>query len=227
MAAMRALSRSQRTAFRTLAAQTGGIDHEAYAASDKDPLEPNIGLGPAAAAIAFFGRDPGRDEVRHGEPFIGSGGQLVRHALHRHLHGVEPADFAASRAVGEGFFWLNTVPYKPQGNRAWSMAVKRRFQPLMRELLIDHWRGRDVITLGREAFLWFGIDGPRETRQRLEAFWQRSDRFSAYMNIELTTEQGHARSFRLHPLPHPSPRNMVWFSRFSALLEARLQQLLD
>lgn len=220
------LSPSQRRAFRELASHTEGIDEAVYQTLGKDPLEPIIGLGPAEAPIAFCGRDPGRAEVRYGEPFIGSGGQLVRRGLYRHLHGEDLPDFEASRAVGEGYFWINTVPYKPVGNRAWSMAVKRRFHPLMRQLLIDNWHGRDIVTLGREAFLWFGLDQPRVERQRLEAFWQRDDRFSAHCDIELATEHGSSRQFRLHPLPHPSPLNMVWFKRFPALLEARLQQLL-
>ena len=221
------LEPSLREAFRELAARTEDIDVAVYRAFDKDPLEPIIGLGPADAPVAFFGRDPGREEVRHGAPFIGSGGQLVRRVLYRHLRGEDMPDFEASLTVGEGFFWINTVPYKPLGNRAWPMAVKRRFHPLMRQVLIDNWQGQDIITLGREAFLWFGLGQPREVRQRLEAYWQRDDRFSAHCDIELTAEQGNARRFRLHPLPHPSPRNMVWFKRFPELLEARVQQLLD
>lgn len=217
---------SLRQAFRELAVETEGIDEAVYEAFDKDPLEPIIGLGPADAPLAFFGRDPGREEVRHGEPFIGGGGQLVRRALYRHVHGDEMPDFEASRAIGDGFFWINTVPYKPLGNRAWSMAVKRRFHPLMRQLLLDHWQGRDIITLGREAFLWFGLEQPRDVRQQLEAFWQRDDRFTAHFELDLAAEEGGQRTFRLHPLPHPSPRNLTWFKRFPELLEARLQQLL-
>jgi len=220
------LDQAEREAFRALAARTDGIDVEVYQKFDKDPLEPIVGLGRVDAPIAFFGRDPGREEVRHGEPFIGAGGQLVRRVLYRHLHGEDMPDFEAGRALGHEFFWVNTVPYKPLGNRAWSMAVKRRFQPLMQQLLIDNWQGRDIVTLGREAFLWFGLAQEREVRQRLEAFWRRDERFTEYFEIELATEQGAARAFRLYPLPHPSPRNRTWFDRFPALLEARLQQLL-
>lgn len=223
----RPLSPSQRKAFGELAEQTEGIDEAVYKAFDKDPLEPIIGLGPADAPIAFFGRDPGREEVRYGEPFIGGGGQLVRRVLYRHVHGEEMPDFEASRAIGDGFFWINTVPYKPLGNRAWSMAVKRRFHPLMRQLLLNHWQGRDIITLGREAFFWFGVEQSREVRLQLEAFWHREDRFTAHFDLELTGGKGTRRTFRLHPLPHPSPRNLTWFKRFPELLEARLLQLLD
>ncbi len=220
-----ALDQALRQRFRQLAGATEGIDRAVYAQHGRDPLEPIIGLGAADAPIAFFGRDPGREEVRHGEPFVGAGGQLVRRALHRHRYGSEPADFAAALAVGRRFFWLNTVPYKPLGNRAWSMAVKRRFQPLVRELLLAHWRGREVITLGREAFFWFGIGQPREVRQRLEAFWADDSRFARSLAFRLEDAQGNGRELVLHPLPHPSPRNLAWYRRFAELLEARLAAL--
>ncbi|MBN6103615.1 uracil-DNA glycosylase family protein [Xanthomonas sp. CFBP 8703] len=221
-----ALDPDLRTQFRALAAQTDGIDTKVYADYAKDPLEPIIGLGRRNARLCVFGRDPGRTEVEYGEPFVGSGGQLVRKALYRHLHGGEAMpDFAASLAVGRDVFWINTVPYKPLGNKAWSMQVKRRFHPLMRRLLIEQWRGRDIVTLGREAFLWFGIDQPRDVRAQLDAFWADPSRFNAHIDIGLRTETGAARRFTLHPLPHPSPLNQTWFKRFPALLEARLRQL--
>ncbi|MDL5367581.1 uracil-DNA glycosylase family protein [Xanthomonas sp. NCPPB 2654] len=212
--------------FRELAAQTDGIDTKVYADYAKDPLEPIVGLGRRNARLCFFGRDPGRSEVEHGEPFVGSGGQLVRKALYRHLHDGQPMpDFAASLKIGRDFFWINTVPYKPLGNKAWSMQVKRRFHPLMRRLLIEQWRGRDIVTLGREAFLWFGIDQPKQVRAQLDAFWADDARFSASIEVDLQTERGTSRRFALHPLPHPSPLNQTWFKRFPALLEARLRQL--
>jgi len=211
--------------FRSLAANLEGVDNEAYAAFSKSPLEPVIGLGDINARVGFFGRDPGRDEVQHQMPFIGAGGQKVRGALYRHLHGKDLPDFTASVQVGEKFFWANTVPYKPTGNKAWSMKVKKQFQPLMAELLLTTWHGRDVITLGREAFLWFGILQPKETQQRLEAFWEREDRFDAFVEVALASANGAQRTFRLHPLPHPSPLNATWYKRFPELLIARLRQL--
>src|SRR5699024_11168428 len=90
--------------FRALARETEGIDVDVYRQFGRDPLAPVFGLGPAVARIGLFGRDPGREEVRHGEPFIGSGGQLVRKTLYRHLHGTDMPDFAASRAIGKSFF---------------------------------------------------------------------------------------------------------------------------
>lgn len=219
------ISPAQRQAFRRLAAELEGVDLEVYRSFDKDPLEPIIGLGDPDCRVGFFGRDPGRDEVQHGMPFIGAGGQKVRTSLYRHLYGEPMPDFAASVAVGEHFFWANTVPYKPLGNKAWSMKVKKAFQPLMAELLVHAWHGREIITLGREAFLWFGINQPREVRQALEDFWAREDRFESATEVSLGAPDGASRSLRLHPLPHPSPLNATWYKRFPALLEVRLEQL--
>tara|TARA_R110002012_G_scaffold11788_3_gene52753 strand:- start:1853 stop:2545 length:693 start_codon:yes stop_codon:yes gene_type:complete len=219
------LTPHQQKSFRALAAEIEGIDIEVYKRFDRDPLDPIIGLGQRNLRIGFFGRDPGRDEVRHGEPFIGAGGQLVRKALYAHLYGEEMPDFEASKAVGEHFFWINTVPYKPIGNKAWSMKVKRHFHALMNEVLISHWEGRSLITLGREAFLWFGIGRSKDERDRLEAFWKQEDRFESSIEVTLEDNQGEAQVFTLYPLPHPSPLNQTWYSRFPGLLKQRLEQL--
>ncbi|WNL41943.1 uracil-DNA glycosylase family protein [Halomonas sp. PAMB 3264] len=219
------LTAKQRERFRALAAEIDGIDLEVYERFERDPLEPIIGLGKKNLRIGFFGRDPGREEVRFQEPFIGAGGQLVRKALYQHLYGDKLPDFEASKAVGEHFFWINTVPYKPVGNKAWSMKVKRHFRELMNEVLISRFEGRDLITLGREAFLWFGIDRPKEERDRLEAFWKSEARFEQSIDVTLEDGQGQSRTFTLHPLPHPSPLNQTWYKRFPGLLEKRLNQL--
>lgn len=220
-----ALPAGLQRAFRELAAGLEGLDHEAYAAAGRDSLDPVIGLGPARAPIAFFGRDPGREEIRHGVPFIGAGGRQVRGLLHRRRHGDELAGVEAAIAAGAGYFWANTVPYKPLGNKAWSMAVKRRFQPLMARLLIEAWQGCEVITLGREAFLWFGLGQPVATRDRLEAHWATGDRFHTSLELDYGLEGGPSRRLRLHPLPHPSPLNATWYRRFPGLLAERLDVL--
>lgn len=224
---------AQRAAFRQLADHTPGIDREAYDACGRDWREPIIGLGPRDARLCIFGRDPGRWEVEHALPFVGKGGQLVRAALVRQQHGTDAVspDVAASVAAGRGVFWLNTVPYKPVGNRAWSMAVKRRFQPLMVELLLDAWQGRGgertVIALGREAFFWFGIGQPAEVGAALDAFWAQGDaRYRRTLRIDYrAASDATPHPITLAPLPHPSPANAVWFARFPALMDERLKAL--
>ncbi|MGH8445535.1 MAG: uracil-DNA glycosylase family protein [Solimonas sp.] len=219
------LSDAQRRAFRELAASTDGIDSEVYARFGRDPLEPIVAHGDRHAALGFFGRDPGRDEVQHQEPFIGAGGQLVRRALYQHRHGQPLPDFEASRDIGRHYFWANTVPYKPVGNVAWSTKVKKRYQPLMASVLADDWQGRHLITLGREAFLWFGLNQGKDAVQRLDAFWAREDRFETAISVVVQGASGRQREISLHPLPHPSPLNATWYGRFPGLLKARLEQL--
>lgn len=222
------LTTAQRDAFGRQADTLQGIDLEAYAAYGRDWRVPVLGLGPDDAPLCIFGRDPGRTEVEHQLPFVGRGGQLVRTGLHRHRRGLDevaPAlSFNEAAAASDGVFWLNTVPYKPVGNKAWAMAVKRRFQPLVAELLLGTWKGRTVMVLGREAFFWFGIGQPAQTNAALQAFWSRADRYSATLTIDYQHD-GLARSLILAPLPHPSPANAAWFKRFPALLAARLNQL--
>jgi len=218
-------SQARLAAFRQIAAELDGIDATVYREYGRDRLEPVIGMGPRRARLAFFGRDPGREEVRWQIPFIGAGGQKVRAALYRVCHGREMPDFEASRDIGRLAFWANTAPYKPIGNKAWPQRVKRAFFPLMADLLIHEWLGADVITLGREAFLWFGLGLDRAGRQALDAFWRREDRFESSVETRLTAPDGAGRVLRLHPLPHPSPLNATWFKRFPALLEARLRAL--
>ncbi|MEO7401162.1 MAG: uracil-DNA glycosylase family protein [Polaromonas sp.] len=222
------LSAGQRDAFGRQAGTLPGIDLAAYKACGRDWREPVLGLGPADAPLCIFGRDPGRTEVEHQLPFVGRGGQLVRAGLHQHKQGLNretsAPSFDDSVAAGADVFWLNTVPYKPVGNKAWPMAVKRRFQPLVAELLLHAWQGRTVIVLGREAFFWFGIDQPARTAAALREFWTRDDRYTATLTIDYQ-HNGLARSLQLAPLPHPSPANAVWFTRFPALLGARLDQL--
>ena len=219
------LSSAEREAFRQLAADLPGVDLPVYEQFAKDPLDPIIGLGDPDAPLGFFGRDPGRDEVKYGEPFIGSGGQIARKVLYQHLHGQPPADFEATRSLSQQFFWANTVPYKPLGNKAWSERVKKTFHPLMRHLLVEHWHGTQLITFGREAFLWFGIGQPKEERARLEAFWKHEDRFESSIEVTLETEEGACKTLTLYPLPHPSPLNQTWYTRFPGLLESRIKKL--
>ena len=217
--------KQRRQAFRELAASLPGIDIPVYETFNQDPLDPVIGQGDPRTRVAFFGRDPGRDEVQHHMPFIGAGGQKVRSTIYRHLYGKEMPDFAASVAVGRLFFWANTLPYKPIGNKAWSMKAKKQFQPLVADLLLHAWQGSDIITLGREAFLWFAINQERAVKQQLEAFWARDDRFDTATSVTIAAPDGLSRTLRLHPLPHPSPLNATWYKRFPDLLQARLRQL--
>ena len=205
-------------------ARKGGltIDSAVYEAAGLDPVEPVLlGSGTLTAQVGIFGRDPGRTEVELREPFIGKGGQLIRAGLHRALHdGRNPPDLAASIDAGRGILWANTVPYKPLGNKAWSVAVKRRFLPMVRRLLVELWQGDQLITCGNVAFEWFGLAEP-SLKPRLKEFWTRADRYEAALDIELD-----GKPITLLPLPHPSPLNATWYPRFPALLDKRLASIM-
>jgi uracil-DNA glycosylase len=178
-----------------------------------------LGSGALDTPIGFFGRDPGRHELLRREPFIGKGGQLIRDGLHRAARGGGCPDIEASIEVGRGVFWGNTVPFKPTGNKAWSVRVKRRFIPMVTELLVERWSGRDLITLGNVAFDWFRL-ADRSLGPALKAHWARPDRYESSLELVLT-----GKAIRLHPLPHPSPLNATWYPRFPGLLDARLSAL--
>lgn len=183
-----------------------GVDVACYQRHGRDPSQPMLGLGRRDAALCLVGRDPGETEVAQWRPFVGASGQKIRQAL--------------AAQDEERVFWINTVPYKPLGNKAWPPAVRRRFHAVLWPLLLREWAGRDVLSFGKEAFHWFALGQPEAVRQRIEAFWLREDRFEATLELELD-----GRAFALHPLPHPSPANALWAKRFPQLLRGRLERL--
>lgn len=219
------LDSEQLAAFRGLASDLDRIDAAAYAAAGRDRLSPILGLGPASAPLCFFGRDPGGEEVKHGQPFVGASGQMLRTALHRHLEPERPYSFEDGLRIGERFFWISTVPYKPLGNKTWPSAVRHKFRPLIAGILLRQWQGVHVITLGTEAFEWFGIGLPGAEAAALRAFWQREDKYERSLATSLQVD-GAQRTVHLHPLPHPSPANARWKAQFPSLLKARLEALL-
>jgi len=216
---------SVRSALRATAETLTTIDIAVYQRWEKDPLEPIIGGGDPNARICFFGRDPGKDEVRWGMPFIGAGGQKVRKGLYKVLYNEEMPDFQASMDVGTFAFWANTVPFKPVGNKAWSMAVQKQCHPQISDVLVHDWFGRDILTLGRNAFFWFGIHQSKQVRTKLKEFWSNELRFEQFIEISIQAQDGTTKTVRIHPLPHPSPLNATWYSRFPSLLEGRLRTL--
>jgi uracil-DNA glycosylase len=214
-------------AFRALAAELDRIDVGVYTEFGKDPLEPIIGLGDRRCRLAVMGRDPGRHEVEHGVPFIGAGGQLVRRALFDAMNigkPLEEYDLDASREVGRNAFWCNTVPYKPVQNKAWGIRCKRRFHPLLADVLVHDWDGHDVLALGRGAFDWFGLTD-KALKAQLADFWEREDRYLAHVTVVLTAQDGTTRTLRVHPVPHPSPLNATWYRKVPGLLAERLRML--
>ena len=200
------------------------IDREVYEAAGKDPLRPVLCAGNPEARICSFGRDPGRDEVRYGQPQVGAAGRLVRNGvLEAAGEQPEPGDRRVEAALRHVFL-TNTVPYKPPGNKAYSDRVKERFRPFVAELLIHHWHGDVVLTLGTEAFMWFaGYAEPGAAA----TFWKRDDKYEADFLCVLTSDSGHnalQKAVTVCPLPHPSPLNQRWVAFFPDLLSRRLKK---
>ena len=99
------LSQADAGALAALADGLAAVDRPCYARHARDPREPMLGLGPRDARLCLVGRDPGESEIAQWKPFVGPSGQKIRQALAAHGE--------------ERVFWINTVPFKPVGNKAW------------------------------------------------------------------------------------------------------------
>ena len=218
------MSASDSQPFRAIAATLDRIDVAVYEAAQRDPLEPIIGLGPRAAAVCCFGRDPGRHEVVHGQPFVGVGGQKIRAGLWRAARGTELPSFEHSLEIGASVFWANTVPYKPLGNKAWPMKTVRAFRPLMADTLLNAWSGTHVLAFGLKATEWFGLHD-REIRAQIKAHLAQPHRYEKPFSVVLHGTNGVQRGLHIHALPHPSPLNATWAPHFPRLLDSALTRI--
>lgn len=201
------------------------IDTPVYEQFGKDPLVPIACAGRMNARICSFGRDPGRDEVRYSQPQVGAAGKLVRSGV-LEVAGVQPdrSDPRLERAL-EHVFLSNTAPYKPPGNKAYPDKVKERFRPFLERLMLEHWQGDVVLTLGTEAFDWFARYAPAGAA---EAVWKQEDRYEngelrcLLMSSDMSSPA--QRQITVCPLPHPSPLNQRWVGLFPGLLRTRLRK---
>jgi uracil-DNA glycosylase len=200
------------------------VDREVYEKVGRDPLVPIAYAGNPEARICSFGRDPGRDEVRHAQPQIGAAGRLVRAGVLAAAGVTPPAEDRYLEAALQYVFLANTVPYKPIGNKAYPERIKERFRPTTARLLLEFWQGDVVITLGTEAFQWFAPYGEPGSAA---AFWKREDKYEADYSCVLRDLEGRSsqvKSLTICPLPHPSPLNQRWVGLFPELLAGRLQK---
>jgi len=193
-----------------------------------NPTAPILYAGSLASQLCIFARDLGKDEVSAQQPLYGAAGRLVRQGLYRVMFDQEPTATTDLQVVCDRVLLTNTVPYKPPGNKAYSAAVKKRFRPFLERLLVQHWLGDRIITLGNEAFKWFT---PYGQKGELTKFFQRQDRYSKSMEVtlEATDELGmiHQKVVTLLPLPHPSPLNQKYYAQFPQMLAERLEKHLD
>ena len=202
------------------------IDEPIYLAAGLKPTQPILYAGNLNSQLCFFARDLGKDEVHASQPLIGSAGKLVRSALYRAITQQVPTKATDLQVILDHVLLTNTVPYKPPGNKAYSQAVKKRFRPFIERLLVLHWQGNKIITLGNEAFNWFI---PYAEKGVLLEFFQRSDRYSASIKITILAKDNsgnlHKKLVTLMPLPHPSPLNQKYYSQFPQLLQQRLMEI--
>ncbi|GBF79656.1 uracil-DNA glycosylase family protein [Aphanothece sacrum] len=199
------------------------IDVPVYEAAHKNPNDAILYAGNLKSQICFFGRDLGRDEVHEGQPLIGAAGTLVRKGFYRSINKQEAPNKEALQTICDRALLTNTVPYKPPGNKAYSKEVKERFRPFIEQLLIIHWKGTEIITLGTEAFKWFT---PYCSKIEINSFWEQSDRYSSKLPLILKATDSlgekYERKINLLPLPHPSPLNTQYYAKFPQMLQKRL-----
>lgn len=199
------------------------IDDPVYLAAGLKPTQPILYAGNLNSQLCFFARDLGKDEVHASQPLIGAAGKLVRSGLYRAITQQTPTKSTDLRVILDHVLLTNTVPYKPPGNKAYSQAIKKRFRPFVERLLVLHWQGSKIITLGNEAFNWFT---PYCEKGVLADFFQRSDRYSASIEVNIVVKDSagnlQQKLVTLMPLPHPSPLNQKYYSQFPQLLQERL-----
>lgn len=203
------------------------LDFPVYEQAGKEPTKPILYYGNLKSDICFFGRDLGRDEVTAGQPLIGAAGQQVRKGFYQVINGKEANNSQDLETIKERLILTNTVPYKPPENKAYNNKVKERFRPFIEQLLIIHWQGSQIITLGTEACKWFL---PYTQKELFNNFWNQGDsRYEACVKITLNTlgEKGksYQKNVKVYPLPHPSPLNQKYYRKFPSMLHNTLTQL--
>ncbi len=203
------------------------IDVDVYKEVNLEPTYPILYAGNLQSPLCFFGRDLGKDEVHARQPLIGASGTMVREGFYYAVHQKK----AASRkdldvTACDRLLLTNTVPYKPPGNKAYIVKVKKRFRPFVEQLLVFHWQGNQIITLGTEAFKWFA---PYGAKREIEDFYQSRDRFEDKLTVNLSATDDLGMTCQklvtLLPLPHPSPLNKKYYANFPHMLQSRLAQV--
>lgn len=201
------------------------IDIPVYQQAGLSPTQPILYAGNLESQLCIFARDLGKDEVFARQPLYGAAGRLVRQGLYRAIYGYEPTKNTDLDIILGRVLLTNTVPYKPPGNKAYTETVKKRFRPFLEKLLVCHWKGDKIITLGNEAFNWFS---PYAINIK-EFFVDRSDRYKRTIQVILTAKDEywnlHSKSVTLYPLPHPSPLNEKYYEQFPQMFQQRLTEI--
>lgn len=203
------------------------IDVPVYKSANLEPTKPILYAGNLGSPLCFFGRDLGKDEVIARQPLIGASGTMVRKGFYYSIYQQKaPTRKELDNTTIERVLLTNTVPYKPPGNKAYLVKVKKRFRPFLEQLFVFHWQGNQVITLGTEAFKWFATYAPKG---ELDSFFRTSDRYENQLTVNVTARDDsgmtHSKAITLLPLPHPSPLNQKYYTAFPGMLQQRLSQV--
>jgi uracil-DNA glycosylase len=203
------------------------IDVPVYESAGIEPTEPILYAGNLASPLCFFGRDLGKDEVLARQPLIGASGTMVRQGFYYSVYKQKaPSRKDLDDTTIERVLLSNTVPYKPPGNKAYLVKVKKKFRPFLEQLFVFHWQGNQMITLGTEAFKWFATYG---AKSELDSFYRSEDRFENKLTVNVSARDdlgmSHTKTITLLPLPHPSPLNQKYYAAFPKMLQQRLTQV--
>ena len=203
------------------------LDVPVYKAANLEPTQPILYAGNLRSPLCFFGRDLGKDEVMARQPLIGASGTMVRKGFYYSIYQQKaPTRKDLDTTIIDRVLLSNTVPYKPPGNKAYLVKVKKRFRPFLERLFVFHWQGNQFITLGTEAFKWFASYGGKG---ELDSFFKTSDRYENKITVNLTATDDsgmtHTKAITLLPLPHPSPLNQKYYAAFPGMLQKRLAQV--
>jgi uracil-DNA glycosylase len=194
------------------------VDRAVYAEARRDAAAPIWFAGSLRARVCIVGRDLGREEVLLGQPLVGRAGRAVRLAVLRSAGGAPRQDDVRLDAALSHVLLTNLVPYKPKGNLPFTRRIREGFRPFMERLLVCHFKGNAIVTLGRDAFFF----APYGDRERFERCWRRDARRALEIVVRIPGLCGGrrvARRLTVVSLPHPSPANTRWAARFPELCE--------
>ncbi len=103
--------------------------------------------------------------------------------------------------------------------------MRNRFRQFLLCLLTKYWEGDQAITLGTEAFRWLE---PYIDPAELDSSAKTDTRFTTIFHGRLPAVGGQGterKDVLVDPLPHPSPLNRRWYSRFSEMMTNRLVEV--
>jgi len=112
--------------------------------------------------LYVVGEAPGKEEDERGEPFVGSSGKMLKHALSRQLAAKFGFRFSDIRYNVDAFSkkfcrFSNTVWTRPPKNRTPTEEEIACCRPHLEKDLLDH-KPNVVLAVGATAASWFGIN---------------------------------------------------------------------